>query len=92
MPNRSLQWFVAATNNMSYIQYFPEPLTENITLGPDRRISNSPQGTPPLLIVILLGLLGCVLKTFIDFMFAFILCINITILHASCYFTTTTML
>jgi len=41
-------------NNMSCIPYFPVPLTENITLGPDRTISNSSQGTPPLLIVILL--------------------------------------
>jgi len=64
---------------MSYIQYFPEPLTENITLGPDCIISNSPQGIPPLLIVTLL--LGWILKTFIDFMFVFILCINIAILH-----------
>jgi len=39
---------------MSYIQYFPEPFTKNITLGPDRTISNSPQGILPLLIVILL--------------------------------------
>jgi len=75
---------------MSYIQYFPEALAENITLGPDRIISNSPQSIPPLLIVILL--LGGFLKTFIDFMFVFILCINNAILHVSCYFTTATML
>jgi len=52
MTNFSL--ILSTTNNMSYIPYFPEPLTENITLSPDRTISNSPQGTPPLLIVILL--------------------------------------